>query len=133
MHSLKINKEKVAKLEEGTSGLRSRLQVLTKSPGSRNAARQAENELDLVVAQLREEQQSLLDKKQLLAEALREKTTSLELEAQTARYLTRRSGAVLWTVYELATIREKNCDLRDTNIIFVVTDRSRELKRTDHY
>ena len=48
-------------------------QVLIKSPGSRQAARHAQNELDLVVAQLREDQQSLHDKKQLLAEALREK------------------------------------------------------------
>ena len=54
MHSLKISKEKVAKLEEVTSSLRWRLQVLTKSIGSRHAARQAENELDLVVAQFRE-------------------------------------------------------------------------------
>ena len=43
MHSLKISKEKVAKLEEVTSCLSSRLQVLTKSPGSRHAARQVEN------------------------------------------------------------------------------------------
>ena len=73
MHSLKRSKEKVAQIEEVTSSLRSRLQVLTESLGSRHAARQAENELDLVVAQLREEQQSLVDKKQLFADTLREK------------------------------------------------------------
>ena len=78
--SLKISREKVAKLEEVTSSLRARLQVLTKSPGSRQAARQAQNELDLVVAQLREDQQSLLDKEQLLAEALREKQNLLNMK-----------------------------------------------------
>ena len=91
---------------------------MTESPGFRHAARQAENELDLVVAQLREEQN------------VARKTTSLEHEAQTARSLTLRSGAVLWTVYDLATIREKTCDLPDTNIIFVVADRFRELNST---
>ena len=46
IHSVKISKEKVAKLEVVTSSLRTRLQVLTKSLGSRQAARQAQNELD---------------------------------------------------------------------------------------
>ena len=122
MHSLKNSKEKVAKLEEVTSSLRSRLWVLTKSLVFRHAARQAEKELDIVVAQLREE-----DKKQLLAEVLREKQHLLNMKR---RYLTRCSGAVLWTVCELATIREKTCDLPDTNIIFVVADRFRELNST---
>ena len=47
MHSLQLSKEKVAKHEEVTSNLRSRSQGLTKSPGFRHAARQAENEFDL--------------------------------------------------------------------------------------
>ena len=80
IQSLKISEEQVAKLEEVTSSLRSRSQVLIKSPGSRQAARHAQNELDLVVAQLREEQQSLHDKKQLLAEALREKQHLLNMK-----------------------------------------------------
>ena len=57
MQSLKLNKRNVAKFEELTSSLRSRLQVLTKSPGPRHATRQEQNELDLPVAQLREGQQ----------------------------------------------------------------------------
>ena len=77
---LKLSKGKKAKLEEVTSSLRSRLQVLTKSLGSRQVTRQAQNELDLVVAQLREVQQSLHDKKQLLAEALREKQLLLNMK-----------------------------------------------------
>ena len=69
--------------------------MLTKSPGSRHAARQAENELDLVFAQLREEQQSLLDKKQLLADALREKQHLLNISADGSTFDTPlRSGAV---------------------------------------
>ena len=104
MQSLKLNEEKVAKLEEVSSSLRSRLQVLTKSSGSRHAVRQAQNDLDLLIAQLREAQQFVHDKKQLLAELFRE-ATSLEHEAQTARCLTRCSGAEVWTVYEMATAR----------------------------
>ena len=79
MQSLKL-KEKVAKCAQVTSSLRSRLQVLTKSPGPRHATRQAQNELDFLVAQLREEQQIVLDKKQLLAEALREKQLLLNMK-----------------------------------------------------
>ena len=37
IQSLKLSNENVAKLEEVSSSLRSRLQVLTKSSGSRNA------------------------------------------------------------------------------------------------
>ena len=73
MHSLKLSKEKVAKLEEVSSSVRSRLQVLTKSSGSRHAVREAQNEWDLLEAQLREAQQFVHVKKQLLAELLREK------------------------------------------------------------
>ena len=86
--------------------------------------------MDLVVAQLREEQQSLLDKKQLLAEALREKRHLLNMKRRRLDNLTRRSGVVLWTVYELATIREKTCDFPDTGIIFIVANRFRELNWT---
>ena len=71
MHSLKLSKEKVAKLEEVSSSIRSRLQVLTKSSGSRHALRQAHNEC--LEAQSREAQQFVHDKNQLLAELLREK------------------------------------------------------------
>ena len=73
MHSLKLSKEKVAKLEEVSSSCCSMLQVLTKSSGSRHAVRQAQNEFDLLDARLREAQQFVHDKKQLLAEASREK------------------------------------------------------------
>ena len=79
IHSLKLNKRNVAKFEELTSSLRSRLQVLTKSPGPRHAFRQAQNELDLLVAQF-EEQQIVHDKKQLLAEVLHEKQLLLNMK-----------------------------------------------------
>ena len=111
MHSLKISKENVAKFEEVTLSFRSRSQVFTKSTGSRHTARQTEKEVYLVIVQSREDQQSLLDKKQLFAD-VSQKTTSFEHEAQTARYLTHRSG-MLWTVYELAIIQEKTCDPPD--------------------
>ena len=65
--------QQLAKLEEVSSSIRLRLQVLTKSSGSRHAVRQAQNEWDLLEAQSREAQQFVHDKKQLLAELLREK------------------------------------------------------------
>ena len=42
IQSLKLHEEKVAKLEEVTSSLRSMLQVLTKSPAPRHAVRQGQ-------------------------------------------------------------------------------------------
>ena len=80
IQSLKLSKVKVTRLEEMSSRVRSRLQVLTKSSGSRHAVRQAQNEWDLLEAQLREAQQFVHDKKQLLAEALREKQHLLNMK-----------------------------------------------------
>ena len=60
IQAVKLGKEKLAKLEEVSSNFCLKLQMLTKSPRSRLAERQAHNEVDRTVAQSRKGQQLAL-------------------------------------------------------------------------